>query len=288
MKMSEEMAVRLHRMMWSDMQKELGDRPSCDDRLKFKYEWVKRNFPGERIANDCWLCEYTSSVRECSGSPYCSYCPISWPFCRCNTVDFSYAKAPISEILALPARNKIQAELPDICKKYAVNDETALVKSYYEYREELLSKASGIPASSPIDDHVKKIQEKATETFREASMLLVDQVNDYKDKLSEQSGLGRNRTVDDHIKAIKEKAVDEYFEKQPAAKMVSMDVDQAFKQYAKEQKEPIFKRLAEESGLDATATIKAHIDAIYSNGFDDGKGAERERILDKIGEMLNK
>ena len=152
MKMSEEMAVRLHRMMWSDMQRELGDCPSCDDRLNFKHEWVKRNFPGEHIASDCWLCEYASSVAYKIGSdPYCAYCPIKWPSWHCNTMDFSYAKEPISDILALPAKSD------------KIMDEKAVVYSYYKYREDLLSKASGLPASLAIDDHVKAIQKKFEE-----------------------------------------------------------------------------------------------------------------------------
>ena len=57
MKLSEEMAVRLHRMMWSDMQKELGDKPSGEDRIEYKSRWIEKHFPGEPIASSCWLCE---------------------------------------------------------------------------------------------------------------------------------------------------------------------------------------------------------------------------------------
>lgn len=243
MKMSEEMAVRLHRMMWSDMQKELGDNPDASDRNRYKKKWCETNFPEEDICFNCFLCDYAGHDGSFNS---CDKCPIKWPDDRCSSAfgmskaKVDYRSAPISEILALPVRNK---KLTGLEAKYIANDKETVAISYYQYREELLSKASGIPATAAIEDHVK---------------------------------------------AIREKAVDEYFEKQPAAKLVSMDVDQAFKQYAKEQKEPIFRALAEESGLDPTATLKAHIDAIYSNGFDDGKDAERERILDKIGEMFKK
>ena len=226
MKMSEEMAVRLHRMMWSEMQRELGDNPSGGDRIDYKREWVKRNFPGEPIANDCWLCEYAlSKACRIGGDPYCKYCPISWPNCHCNTLDFSYATAPISDILALPAKNeKINAD--------------AVAFSYYKYREDLLSKASGRPTSTSIDDHVKAIQEKA---------------------------------------------VEEYFDKTPGAKLATMDVDQAFKQYADEQKAPIFRALAEASGLSSgNESVKAHISEIRSNTRSKGRAEMATEIFETL------
>lgn len=275
MKMSEEMAVRLHRMMWSDMQKELGDRPSGNDRLKFKREWVERNFPGEHIANDCWLCEYASSVVDRGGDPYCMHCPIKWPNCHCNTIGFSYAKKPISEILAVPAKSD---KIMDVDDAY----------SYYKYREYLLSNASGIPASSAIEDHVAEIRKKEDRSVMQVLEIF--------------SGLkGDGYWVIDHVKKIQEKAVEDYFKKTPGAKLVSMDVDDAFKQYAKEQTEPLkqmndrlTKRyievkdcLALESGLDHDRPAADHIKKIRDDAFSDGEDAERERIMDRIGELLN-
>lgn len=246
MKMSEEMAVRLHRMMWSDMQRELGDCPDGTVRIDFKHEWVKRNFPGESIASDCWLCEYASSVENRSGGPYCMHCPIKWPSWHCNTMDFSYAKEPISEILAVPAKSD------------KIMDEKAVVYSYYKYREDLLSKASGIPASSAIDDHVKAIQEKAVQQSN-----ISKAYGDTKMELAKASGLKAADAVTDHIKSIQEKAVDYYFAKMPLAKAITTDVDDAFKQYAKEQKAPIFKELAAASGLEELChDVGKHISAI--------------------------
>lgn len=228
MKMSEEMAVRLHRMMWSDMQKELGDNPSVKERAQFKFAWIHEHFPSESIANDCWLCEYASSVVKPGDSEsYCKYCPISWPNCHCNTSGFSYAKEPISEILALPTRNK------------KLNDEK-VVYSYYKYREDLLSKASGRPASTAIDEH---------------------------------------------IKAIQEKAVEEYFEKKPAAKLATMDVDQAFKQYADEQKAPIIRALAEASGLSSgNESISSHISLIRDTAKQNGRIEKCKEVFDELSE----
>lgn len=228
MKMSEEMAVRLHRMMWSDMQRELGNNPSGKERIQFKFAWIHQHFPNESIANDCWLCEYASSVANCGGGdPYCMHCPISWPDRHCNTLDYSYAKEPISDILALPARNP----------------ETAVVCSYYKYREDQLSKASGLPASLAIEEHVKAIQKKA---------------------------------------------VEEYFANTPGAKLVTMDVDQAFKQYADEQKAPIFKQLSNASGLsENNHDVFDHIREIVKNSMEFGAAEERDRIQEKIEELLS-
>jgi hypothetical protein len=254
MQISEEMAVRLHRMMWSDMQRELGDNPSRDYRAKFKREWVKRNFPGEIIANDCWLCEYAVSKLEQSDDLYCNkYCPIKWPNCHCNTIGFSYANAPISDILALPARNE---KFTDFVAEYTAKDKAAAAEMYYEYRESLLSKASGLPASAAIKDHVTKIEEKA---------------------------------------------VEDYFKKTPGAKLATMDVDDAFKQYAKEQMEPLKQMndrltkqyieaknyLSQKSGLDHDRPVADHVNKICDDAFSDGEDSERERIMDRIGELLN-
>ena len=42
-KLTKEEALKLHRQMWSDMQKELGDNPSYFERLDFKDEWCKKH-----------------------------------------------------------------------------------------------------------------------------------------------------------------------------------------------------------------------------------------------------
>lgn len=281
MKMSEEMAVRLHRMMWWDMQKELGNNPSGKERAQFKFDWIHKHFPSESIANDCWLCEYASSVANCGGGdPYCKHCPISWPDCHCNTLDFSYAKEPISNILALRAKSKeIEVKL----------DDTVLVRSYYQYREELLSKASGRPASTAIEDHVKAIQEKAVAEYREEQA-----ANDAKagkdyaytrvmKNLSEASGLSSSSCVENHVKKIQEKAVEEYFAKTPGAKLATLDVDNAFKQYADEQKAPIFKQLAAASGLSSSnESVSSHISLIRDTAKQNGRMEKCNDVFDEL------
>lgn len=308
MKMSEEMAVRLHRMMWSDMQRELGDNPSAEARKEFKQEWITTHFPGEYIANNCFLCEYTKA--PWAGSEECQECPIMWPGDTCCPLttgeEVHYASSPVSKILELPDRRTGVRYITNNGKKAIAFD----VASYFKFREELLSKASGIPASSAIDDHVKAIQEKAVqqsnlsklygdtkmELSKASGLPAAKGVNDHikaivkkasedgydtaKEYLAECSGVDQNELIFDHIRAIKEKAVEEYFEKQPAAKMVSMDVDEAFKQYADEQKAPIFHALAEASGLSASnESVKAHVSEISTKAKYSGRKEMAEEIF---------
>ena len=94
MKLSKEEALRLHRKMWSDMQKEFGDCPSAGTRVEFKEDWC--NSHGYKVRSDCFLCEYDYQV----GGRSCKNCPIKWPNGLCIKGCY-YHKAPISEILAL-------------------------------------------------------------------------------------------------------------------------------------------------------------------------------------------
>lgn len=102
MKLTREEALKLHRQMWTDMQRDLGDNPT--GRVDYKMKWCKEHFPNESIENHCFLCEYDKSARN-----NCKDCPIRWPYengyimTYCTKHDYYY-KAPISEILALPER----------------------------------------------------------------------------------------------------------------------------------------------------------------------------------------
>ena len=111
MSLSKEKALELHRQMWSDMQKELGDCPSANNREAFKIEWCNKHFQDESIFHNCFLCEYAID---------CNRCPINWSSLSLHQLDRCYAKykgvvdsvpdaaifltAPISEILAIPER----------------------------------------------------------------------------------------------------------------------------------------------------------------------------------------
>ena len=64
-----------------------------------------RNFPDEKIDNNCFLCEY--AVRHYDTTP-CNYCPINWGLGGCVAGNVSYDRSPISEILALPERGDME------------------------------------------------------------------------------------------------------------------------------------------------------------------------------------
>ena len=111
MKLTREEALKYHRQMWGDMQKDIGDTDNAHLRTHYKIEWCKKHFPGESIDNHCFCCEY--DVRKYAD---CCNCPIDWPHDEegrphcCNPIFNGeesgeyYLLAPISEILALPER----------------------------------------------------------------------------------------------------------------------------------------------------------------------------------------
>ena len=111
MDLTREQALKLHREMWGDMQKKLGDKPSEASRIYFKEEWCKEHFPDEKIFAHCFLCEYT--VDE-NGIADCHRCPILWGSEKkrtgvyCMSPGNDYATVPISQILALPEREVIE------------------------------------------------------------------------------------------------------------------------------------------------------------------------------------
>ena len=227
MNLSKEMALILHRMMWSDMQKELGDNPSPDMRQQFKTDWIQRMFPDEYISNHCFLCEY-------AGIDGCIKCPIDWGnipigrwHARCCGYNTNYLTSPISEILALPEkdteRDYKSCVATDIAK--GPSPDVMIMKE--------LGQASGLPSWAPVNDH---------------------------------------------IEAIQKKAVEDYFKDNPGSKLVTMDVDAAFKQYAREQKAPILRKLAERSGLSASEPVDKHLDEIEKWASDCSAKAERDQI----------
>lgn len=125
---TKEEALKLHRKMWGDMQRELGDCPNVNERIKFKQEWMTKNGFGKnyQIKNNCFLCEYATyntiynfTIRFAE----CKNCPINWKNLTPNEFDVHYGTcmyskfspkegfwgelwqvAPISEILNLPEK----------------------------------------------------------------------------------------------------------------------------------------------------------------------------------------
>lgn len=94
MVLTRERALELHRQMWADMQKTIGDDPAPWKRVQFKDVWINEHFPNAVICNDCFLCEYVGN--ENLG---CRSCPIKWPGSFCENY---YLTVPISKILELP------------------------------------------------------------------------------------------------------------------------------------------------------------------------------------------
>ena len=101
----------LHKWMWSDMQKELGDNPGPNERMEFKFDWCYKH--RALIKHNCFLCEHAGV-----GSIFCTNCTnclVVWPDGNCysNQADETpeeyyansyYLNAPISDILDLPTR----------------------------------------------------------------------------------------------------------------------------------------------------------------------------------------
>lgn len=112
-----EEAVRLFHKQWSDMQKDLGNKPTVEERPMYKEMWCENHKPREAVYNNCFLCDYVKRTMRKKGiySLFlrCQLCPIVWPThngkCYCNRLadgtriwNEYYLTAPISEILALP------------------------------------------------------------------------------------------------------------------------------------------------------------------------------------------
>ena len=105
-KLTRERAFELHRQMWTDMRKDLGDNPGRIDRIYYKRNWIESHFPEyENIRNNCFLCEYAGF-----NYGYCE-CLIEWPCGRCEDADEEYDMRnwqymPISKLLALPVKGE--------------------------------------------------------------------------------------------------------------------------------------------------------------------------------------
>lgn len=123
MDLTREQALKLHREMWGDMQKKLGDNPSSFDRSIYKAKWIRKHGYPSNVKNACFLCEY--ALKESGYDKYkmCNYCPIDWSeltpdesskkygFCTYASPDLFeifeiWQTAPISQILDLPEREE--------------------------------------------------------------------------------------------------------------------------------------------------------------------------------------
>ena len=96
--LTREEALKLHRQMWTDMQKDLGDCPNPGERVEYKADWCLEH--GYDICNNCFLCEY--DLQHSADTKRCD-CLIEWKYDNCIRNRYCY-ETPISEILALPER----------------------------------------------------------------------------------------------------------------------------------------------------------------------------------------
>lgn len=109
--LTRERALELHRQMWSDMQRDLGDYPSRDERCDYKEDWIQAHFPNERVCHSCFLCEYCANqqfpTREDFDYDEC-VCPIEWPCEKCEAggVGDMWDTMSISKLLELPEREE--------------------------------------------------------------------------------------------------------------------------------------------------------------------------------------
>ena len=109
MDLTREDALALFRMMWSDMQDELGDYPDIYQRIDYKEKWINAKFPHRYVRHDCFLCEYVNKRKDMDS---CKRCPINWGgdglhenVCeKMREPGADWRRSPISEILALPER----------------------------------------------------------------------------------------------------------------------------------------------------------------------------------------
>ena len=97
----------LHKWMWTDMLRDLGDSPRSHERTEYKGEWcIEHDLD---ICCNCFLCECV--VQNCRDYLRdCDICLVEWPMfgknCSCKNCYYTgfYLWADISEILKLPTK----------------------------------------------------------------------------------------------------------------------------------------------------------------------------------------
>jgi hypothetical protein len=74
MELTREQAIKLFREHWAYLAKTGSD---------YKAGWIQQHFPREKIANQCFLCEYDKQQLTL----ICESCPIEWPGGCCETMN---------------------------------------------------------------------------------------------------------------------------------------------------------------------------------------------------------
>lgn len=92
----------LHKWLWSDMQKALGDDPRPSDRTAYKDIWCTEH--DLNIPHNCFLCLNAERYDPRLGiQQECDQCLVEWPKGKCYS-DFFFLFKRISDILDLPTR----------------------------------------------------------------------------------------------------------------------------------------------------------------------------------------
>ena len=171
----------------------------------------------------------------------------------------------LSEVSRLSADNhSVNDHLNEIIRKAKTSGR--LEKGGEIFKE--LSKASGISEIDwAVSDHVEAIQEKAPGVNDAFEQYAAEKMEPIFRQLSKESGLSENNwSVLCHINWIKNKARQEGLD---------------------ETKEQMKDLLAKQSGLDHSRSIDDHIREIVKNSMEAGAAEERDRIQEKIEELLS-
>lgn len=92
LRQTREEAIKWHRKMWTEMGVIEGDNCYVNDRIRFKKIYIRGNFPGVDVTNDCFLCCYAlnKALDDDSEEKFgkddlgfalmhmCEYCPLKW------------------------------------------------------------------------------------------------------------------------------------------------------------------------------------------------------------------
>lgn len=92
----------LHRWMWTDMQRDIGNNSRGHERTDYKSDWCAEH--DLDICCNCFLCECAIQSRS-DGIRNCDVCLVEWPMVdkNCYFTGF-YLYADISDILKLPTK----------------------------------------------------------------------------------------------------------------------------------------------------------------------------------------
>ena len=183
MKLTKAKAIQEHRKMWEWIAdfievEEQKVHMDCFDIVDIKRKYISEHFPSEIIINNCFLCNYDTTVANGT----CEYCPVDFSHINCGTLhgclhglygkaskayrNFCYtstrdnakaAAAICRQIANLPERKNLPA---DILYAEAKEFYRKLCKKVYGNANKT---QQGIMSIALIADHMEISVERATE-----------------------------------------------------------------------------------------------------------------------------